>query len=453
LQAGPAFEPDQPLAAKQSNQVKLDMMNREIIGRERKEAGHPQRTGPAWERWGQRIGDWFPYVTLAVSTVLGLIQPGQTWREFSRTAALAALAALWVYVLYTRASKEPGAQPARIILYYTGLLALAALLMSRQSIFFVFAITGLLHASQLKPWPLVFLGVGVTSILVNTIITGFPWRTAESWFIFGTIIIIQTLSIGFGTLLAERIAELSEGRRQAVARLEAALEENAGLQAQLVAGAREAGVLEERQRLAREIHDTLAQGLIGIITQLGAVQQAKDRPIDRQRHLDHAMRLARESLAEARRSVDALRPEPLEGARLPEALSEVAQVWSGLNGVPVEAMTTGDPLPLHPEVEEALLRTAQEALANIAKHARATRVGLTLSYIGDEVTLDIRDDGVGFSAADQTAGRGAGFGLTAMRQRVGRVSGMLSIESEPGKGAVISARVPALAALPEVPER
>ena len=95
----------------------------------------------------------------------------------------------------------------------------------------------------------------------------------------------------------------------------------------------------------------------------------------------------------------------------------------------------------------ALLRTAQEALANVAKHAGATRAGLTLSYMGDVVALDVRDDGVGFEVLRERDGRaaepGPGFGLTAMRQRVGRVAGTLAIESEPGGGTAISARVPA----------
>src|SRR5690606_7038282 len=120
------------------------------------------------------------------------------------------------------------------------------------------------------------LGVAATSVLIHTIITGFPWPTMDGWLIFGSIIVIQTLAIGFGTVMGERLAELSEQRRQAVDRLEAALAENAGLHAQLLAQAREAGVLEERQRMAREIHDTLAQGLTGIITQLEAVEQARD---------------------------------------------------------------------------------------------------------------------------------------------------------------------------------
>ena len=257
---------------------------------------------------------------------------------------------------------------------------------------------------------------------------------------------MQTLAISFGTLLSSRLNELSEQRRLAVSRLETALEENARLHAQMLAQARETGVFEERQRLAREIHDTLAQAFIGVITQLGAVQQARYRPDDQQRYLENAMRLAREGLAEARRSVNALRPEPLDSASLQDALAQVAQEWSRLNGVPVDVTNIGDPLALHPEIEGALLRTAQEALANVARHAKATRVSVTLSFIGDEVLLDVRDDGIGFAVDDHAAGRGVGFGLNTMRQRVNRVTGTLTIESEPGSGTAISARVPAITA-------
>lgn len=399
---------------------------------------------PGWERVGRLIGLFLPYFTLAAATLLSLLQPGSNREELGGTVILAALAGVWVYVLYTRIPGDKRQQPARLLVYYAGLMALAAALMARQPIFFIFAITGFFHASELRPWPLVFLGVGVTSVLINTLITGFPWQTVESWFIFGTIIVFQTFAFGFGAYFSERLSQVSEQRRQAVARLEAALEENRGLQAQLMAQAREAGILEERQRMAREIHDTLAQGLIGIITQLGAARQAQGRPAEMQKHLDHALALARESLTEARRSVNALRPEALEEAQLPQALADVAGQWSELNGVTVEVRTTGDPVPLHAEVEAALLRVAQEALANTAKHARASRVGLTLSYTGEEVLLDIRDDGVGFATGERVEDDGPGFGLTAMRQRVSRVGGDLAVESEPGSGTAVSARVPAL---------
>ena len=173
--------------------------------------------------------------------------------------------------------------------------------------------------------------------------------------------------------------------------------------------------------------------------------------------------------------MQALRPEPLERARLSDALTGVAERWSALHGIAVQVTTTGTARPVSPDVEFALLRAAQEALANVGKHARATRVGLTLSYMDHEVALDVRDDGQGFdpgrlpdelfrngtAPASLTAGmtegsaagpgdtRGGpghgagGFGLAAMRQRIEGLSGTLQVESEPGGGTAISARLPA----------
>jgi signal transduction histidine kinase len=191
--------------------------------------------------------------------------------------------------------------------------------------------------------------------------------------------------------------------------------------------------------MARELHDTLAQGLAGIITQLQAAERGHWR-----RHHDAAAQLARESLTEARRALDAMRPEPLAEARLPEALADVVQRWSARNSVEAALTTTGEVRTMRPEVEVTLLRTAQEALANVSKHAHAGRVGLTLSYMEDLVSLDVRDDGVGFEPAAAN-GHGGGFGLTSMRQRVHGVGGVLAIESEPGAGTAISASVPAIA--------
>ncbi|WP_239128460.1 sensor histidine kinase, partial [Planobispora siamensis] len=190
----------------------------------------------------------------------------------------------------------------------------------------------------------------------------------------------------------QTLAELSRANRL----LEASLAENAGLQAQLLAQAREAGVLDERQRMAREIHDTLAQGLTGIIAQLQAAEQMHEVPAAWARPFAAVKSLARESLTEARRSVEALRPESLDGARLSEALAQVAGQWSRLHGIAVQVTTTGTARPMSSQAESALLRTAQEALANVAKHAHATRVGVTLSYLEHEVALDVRDDGEGF---------------------------------------------------------
>jgi signal transduction histidine kinase len=218
--------------------------------------------------------------------------------------------------------------------------------------------------------------------------------------------------------------------------------------------AREAGAGDERQRMAREIHDTLAQGLTGIVTQLEAAQQTS-RDAERERRIDNAKRLARDSLAEARRSVQALRPQALEDSRLPEALAGEVARWSATSGVAGEMETTGQARLLHPEVEVTLLRVAQEALANVARHAGAARAGVTLSYMEDVVSLDVRDDGAGFAVAPVEDGRAnghlagetpaaGGFGLISMRQRVTRLAGQLEIESEPGAGTAVSASLPAI---------
>ena len=128
---------------------------------------------------------------------------------------------------------------------------------------------------------------------------------------------------------------------------------------------------------------------------MAAQQTASDA--ERERRIDNAKRLARDSLAEARRSVQALRPQALEDSRLPEALAAEVTRWSATSGVAAEVETTGEARALHPEVEVTLLRVAQEALANVARHAGASRAGVTLSYMEDVVTLDVRDDGVGFT--------------------------------------------------------
>jgi signal transduction histidine kinase len=126
----------------------------------------------------------------------------------------------------------------------------------------------------------------------------------------------------------------------------------------------------------------------------------------------------------------------------------VVDGWSAVSGVPATLVTTGTAQPLLSEIEVALLRTAQEALVNAAKHANAGQVRLILSYMEDLVTLDVRDDGAGFdpSRVPGPDSREGGFGLTAMRERIRRIAGTLEVESEPGYGTAVSACVPAIPA-------
>ena len=214
---------------------------------------------------------------------------------------------------------------------------------------------------------------------------------------------------------------------------------------------RQAGVLRERQRMAHEIHDTLAQGFTSIVMNLEAAEGViSSNPNRVQHHLDQARLTARESLTEARRLVWALRPEALESVPLPEALQSLADSWSAKSGITAGIATTGTPCPLPSEVEATLFRVAQEALNNARKHAEgASRAALTLSYMGDVVALDARDDGAGFEPARElgkTRDRNSGgFGLMGMRERVEGVGGTLSVESAPGEGTTLTVELPTVA--------
>lgn len=213
----------------------------------------------------------------------------------------------------------------------------------------------------------------------------------------------------------------------------------------LVAQAQETAVLRERQRLAREIHDTLAQGFTSIVMHLEAAEQAL--PTDREiteRHLDQARSTARDSLAQARRVVDDLRPELLESTPFDQAIGRVVEQWAAYSGVAAEFRVTGEIRPLHPQVEVTLLRSSQEALANIRKHAQATTACVTLSYLGDTIILDVEDNGNGMprQAATPDGLTSSGFGLVAMRERVTQLGGELFVESEPGEGTTLSISLP-----------
>lgn len=214
---------------------------------------------------------------------------------------------------------------------------------------------------------------------------------------------------------------------------------------------RQAGVLRERQRMAHEIHDTLAQGFTSIVMNLEAAEGIMPPyPGQMHRYLDQARLTARESLTEARRLVWALRPERLEETSLPEALAGLAVRWSSESGIVASVATTGVQQPLTSEAESALFRAAQEALANVRKHAgEATRVALTLSYMGDAVTLDARDDGAGFDPLQESRKvrdhESGGFGLKGMRERIEGLGGTLSVESAIGEGTTLAVRVPVVA--------
>jgi signal transduction histidine kinase len=261
--------------------------------------------------------------------------------------------------------------------------------------------------------------------------------------IFWSVAALTSLLAGGLQVALQRSYAQAEELRALSRQLEARVQEQTAL---LVSQEREAATLEERNRLAREIHDTLAQGLAGIIVQLGATQRAmRAAPDEAPEHLDLAHRMARESLAEARRSVWNLRAAALERGDLADALRGVVE-RQARDGLEATFVQSGEARPLAPEVESALLRVGQEALANVVKHANARRVAVSLAYTPDAVHLSVHDDGEGFEPgvlAYAPVGPSDGFGLLGMRERLAALGGSLSATNQ--NGALVVAAVPAAA--------
>jgi signal transduction histidine kinase len=294
-------------------------------------------------------------------------------------------------------------------------------------------------------WALLPFGLAVAG---NVILTGLIiWLQALNSgrpIIFSfDLFLIGAVAIGWSTLLAlwmRSIATESAERKRLIEQLEAT-------QHSLAAAERQAGILQERQRLAQEIHDTLAQGFTSIVMQLEAADQAlPDGPPAVRSRIRQACDTARASLTEARRLVQALRPAPLVSATLPEALRRVAERWMQETGITADFNITGIWCSLHPEIEVTVLRAMQEALTNVHKHSQARKVSVTLSYMEDQIALDVQDDGQGFRPEDPPHSRddqvGGGFGLHVMRERVAQFGGMVIIESSPGQGTTLAVQIP-----------
>jgi two-component system NarL family sensor kinase len=198
---------------------------------------------------------------------------------------------------------------------------------------------------------------------------------------------------------------------------------------------------EERARIAREIHDTLAQGLTAIGLDLeGALRHLESSPERARERLERALGMTRESLEEARRSVLDLRAAPLAGKPLPEALAALARAVTSETGVRVHVRSSEAPgLPLRIEAE--LFRIAQEGLANVRKHARAKEVQITLRASAGRIRMSIADDGAGFDARTAEA-REAGYGIQGMKERARLLGGQLRVLSRPGSGTTVSVSVP-----------
>ena len=247
----------------------------------------------------------------------------------------------------------------------------------------------------------------------------------------GTISMGLSLSLG---LFINRIVFEAESRAQTIDELRAT-------QARLAASERDRGVHEERERISREIHDTLAQGFTSVV----ALSRAADAALARgdvtaaRDRLSLIERTASDNLDEARLIVAELTPGHLQSRTLGEALERLGAAVSSENGLHAEVRVAGEPVPLGGSAEVVILRTAQEALSNVRRHAAAGRVSLTLAYEDPErVVLEVRDDGRGF---DPDAAR-TGFGLDGVHARAAEVGGSVLLRSGPGSGTTLRLEVP-----------
>ncbi|MDT7919543.1 MAG: sensor histidine kinase [Meiothermus sp.] len=381
-----------------------------------------------------------PARPLEVPTVLPWQDPAQTaWRIG------AAVALLGVVVWAVRPGQRRAWEFAFLILIGVGVVAW---LSQNYLPFLALGLVPVVARYWLPLWAvlLIVLGLGGLSvwwaqqeplqITFEIVLSQGPQGTT-SWGALPTPAEYPNLSLAFFIFIAFLYSGYALFTLELLVRETKAREELERTRRELEQASRQAGVLEERQRLAREIHDTLAQGFASIVVQLEAAEMASENETPATRYLEQARNAAREGLSEARRMVWALRPEILENTSLPEALQRLMRRWQQESGVQAQFTLTGEPRPLHPELEVGLLRIVQEALANIRKHSKARHATLTLSYLGDMVLMDVQDDGVGLQPP--TSGS---FGLRSMRERVEALGGQMTVESEPGLGTTLAFSLP-----------
>ncbi|MEV7554275.1 sensor histidine kinase [Amycolatopsis sp. NPDC089917] len=347
-----------------------------------------------------------------------------------------------------------GATP--VILVLTGALALVY-------------VAGVLSWAVLGRWRPVWLAAVIAVWLALVVAApSFAWCAVPLFFVClqvlrPRIVIVVVVLLTVATILAQlRIAtefdpsvvlapiavalmatmtflQLARDRKELVTAVSALLD----ARVDLAQSQRLAGMVQERERLAREIHDALAQGLSSMRMLLQAAQRSWDTdPELAKGYVSRAAEAAGDNLAEARRFVKGLGSPRLDVMDLGESLRGLADQFTFAATQPVRFESSGDPYPLPPEVEAGLLRVAQGALANVSEHSRATKAAVTLTYLAEKVVLDIRDDGVGFDPASNRVGGLRGNGLRMIRERLAELGGEMVIESAPGKGTALAVAVP-----------
>lgn len=380
-----------------------------------------------WEQW-----DWVWHFSAYGLLILNLIfvyrsEPRIT--SFSFFLILCALLGLWYIPFLNISTLRVWDNPKRGALYlvpgwaiWAGLISLTADSLLLMGIFL----------------PLVFsrfpirwaAGITILQILGLYLLYIMLYPTGHWLLILMIILGLLIILTIIGVFISSIIIQSTDRQRL--------IDELTRSRANLMKVEREAGRLNERQRLARDIHDTLAQHFTSIIMHLSAAKHGSPESV--QSAAQQAEDAAREGLGEIRRIVRDMQPEQIEKASLVEAVEELAARWSAENNVQVKMAVTGTPYPLPSSAETALLRISQEAMHNITKHAQAKNVRITFSFMEDIFVMDIADDGLGFDPSKT----GDGFGMKTMRDRIEELSGIFTIESERGGGTAIAVSLPVM---------
>ncbi len=382
-------------------------------------------------------------VGLARSVATGASLP---WLVVSEVALLG-----W-YAVGTRLAGRPGSGAALWWLLGLTVAWLGTVLVSPENVWVAVTLWLLAgHFLRVK-WAVLYTVLVLALVIAAQAHGGMPWGSGMIMGPAVGAVFSLVLSLGQHRLVRDGIE-----RQRLVDSLIEAQSASEELHAELAAAQRESGVLEERTRLSRDIHDGVAQTFSSILLTARTASDTTLTPQEQRAVLSRIEDSAREGLEESRRVVRALAPRDLADSGLTASLRRTLATLSAQTGIATDLHVDGEITTLPTAVEVALLRVAQGALANVRQHAGATRVVATLTDLGDSVRLDIVDDGRGFDPSatasrarpGDTTGAGrtgagpiGGFGLRGSRDRLRALGGGLDIESRPGEGTALTAYLP-----------
>ncbi|MGX1934530.1 sensor histidine kinase [Microbacterium resistens] len=310
--------------------------------------------------------------------------------------------------------------------------------LSPEFVWLVFPILLLAGHVLRQPWSLLFAAAAIAAAIVVPAVHPASAGLTTFAHILGPLVgggFAYGVSLGYDRLLRD-----AAERERLIASLIRAQEETARLQEELAVTQREAGAARERTRLARDLHDTIAQELSSIVMLARADDEAGSS--SGTGSAGQVAALAQHALGELRRIVAALAPAELEGSALAAALSRMVAALGEETGISARLDVDETLPPLPTAVEVAFLRLAQSALSNVRRHAGASHVRVVLAADAGGVVLEVVDDGVGFDVDEALRRSGSSYGFTAMRSRLRELGGELRIASEPGEGVRLAASVP-----------